>query len=71
MAEPPCESSRPRTLCFRSKPVWTERLLLRMVKALYQHRVKDIVAHAPAEMTAEVLAASDKMTGMVGEFTQN
>ena len=26
------------------KPVWTERLLLRMVRALYQHRLRDIVA---------------------------
>ena len=47
------------------KPVWTERLLLRLVRALYQHRLRDIVALAPADMTAEILAASEKMTGPV------
>jgi len=53
------------------EPVWTERLLLRMVAALYRRRVRDIVANAPAELTAEVLAASEKMTGPVRGFTEN
>ncbi len=52
------------------EPVWTERLL-RMVRALYRHRVRDMVANAPAEMTADVLAASEEMTGPVRGFTQN
>jgi hypothetical protein len=28
--------------------VWTERLLLKLVRALYQHRLREIVANAPA-----------------------
>ena len=53
------------------KPVWPERLLPRLVKALYQHRLRDIVALAPADMTAEILVASEKMSGVVMGFSQN
>jgi len=53
------------------KPVWTERLLLRMVRALYRHRLQELVALAPAEMTAEILAASEKMTGPVRDHSPN
>ena len=34
-------------------PVWTERLLLRQVKALCQHRLRKLVAELPPEITAE------------------
>lgn len=39
------------------EPVWTERLLLRLVKALYSHRLREMVAVLPPELTAEILAA--------------
>ena len=53
------------------EPEWTERLLLQMVKALYQRRLRELVKDMPAGMTAEIRAASGKMTGPVREFTQN
>ncbi len=54
-------------------PVWTERLLLRLVRALYTHRLRGLVAVLPAEVTAETLrvAASDKITGPVRGFSNN
>jgi hypothetical protein len=48
--------------------VWTERLLLRQVKAMYQQRLRKLVAELPPEITAEILAG---MTGVTREFTQN
>ena len=53
------------------EPVWTERLLLRMVKALYQHRLRGLVKALPAGVSAEILTASEKITGPVRGFTQN
>lgn len=59
------------------KPVWTERLLLRLVRDLYPHRLRGLVATLPSEITAEILAASDKLTpvpsapGPVRGFSNN
>ena len=53
------------------RPVWTEWLLLRLARALYSHRLRGLVAVLPADVTAEILAASEKMTGLVRGFTQN
>jgi hypothetical protein len=53
------------------RPVWTERLQLQMVRALYRRRLRELVAVLPSEMTSEILAASEKMTGPVRGFTQN
>ena len=52
-------------------PVWTEQLLLRQVRALYTHRLRGLVAIWPPELTAEILAASEKMSGVVMGFSQN
>jgi len=41
-----------------------------MVRALYRPRLRGLVAVLPSDLTAEILAASEKMTG-VGGFTQN
>ena len=51
--------------------VWTEQLLLRQVRALYTHRLRGLVAIWPPELTAEILAASEKMSGVVMGFSQN
>jgi hypothetical protein len=58
-------------------PVWTERWLLRLVRTLYTHRLRGLVAVLPGEITAEILAASDKLTpvpsapGPVQGFSNN
>ena len=44
-------------------PAWTERLLLRLVRRLYTHRLRGLVAKLPSEITSEILAASEKMLG--------
>ena len=36
------------------RPVWTEPLLLRLVRALYSHRLRGLVAVLPANPTAEI-----------------
>ena len=53
------------------RPTWTERLLLRLVRALYTHRLRELVAGLPSDLTAEILAASERMTGAVRGFTPN
>ena len=53
------------------EPVWTERLLLRLVRSLYTHRLRLLVAALPSEVTAEILAASDKIGGTVRGFSNN
>ena len=52
-------------------PVWTEQLLLRLVRALYTHRLRGLVAIWPPELTAEILAASEKTSGIVTGFSHN
>ena len=58
-------------ILLEKNPVWTEQLLLRQVRALYTHRLRGLVAIWPPELTAEILAASEKMTGVVRGFTNN
>jgi hypothetical protein len=53
------------------RPGWTERLLLRLVRALYTRRLRGLVAVLPSDITGEILAASEKMTGIVRGFTKN
>jgi hypothetical protein len=45
--------------------------LLRLVRALYRHRLRGLVAALPPEMRAEILAASEKIEGPVQEFGRN
>jgi hypothetical protein len=52
-------------------PAWTERLLLRMVRTLYSHRLRELVAVLPSDFTADILVASEKMLGVVRGFAQN
>jgi hypothetical protein len=53
------------------KPFWTEKFLLRIVRALYSHRLREMITVLSPEMTAEILAASEKMTGPIIGFTNN
>lgn len=53
------------------EPAWTERFLLRLVRRLYTHRLREMVATLPADVTAEILSASERMTGPVRGFTTN
>ena len=53
------------------QPVWTERLLLRLVRALYSHRLRGLVAVLPADIMGEILAASEKIAGPVRGFGEN
>jgi hypothetical protein len=53
------------------RPAWTEALLLRLVRALYRRRLRGLVAALPGEVSAEILAASEKIEGPVQEFGEN
>jgi hypothetical protein len=53
------------------RPAWTEALLLRMVRALYRHRLGQLLGALPAEMGAEIWAASEKIEGPVREVGRN
>lgn len=53
------------------RPAWTDRLLLRLVRALYSRRLRELVAVLPTDITGEILAASEKMTGVVRGFSGN
>jgi hypothetical protein len=50
---------------------WTERLLLRLVHSLYTHRLRGLVGELPPEISAEILAASEKIKGPIGEISRN
>lgn len=52
-------------------PAWTERVLLRLVRALCSRRLRSLVAVLPSDITGEILAASEKMTGPVRGFADN
>ena len=58
-------------ILLEKNPAWTEQLLLRQVRALYTHRLRGLVAIWPPELTAEILAASEKMSGVVTAFSPN
>jgi hypothetical protein len=49
------------------RPAWTEALLLRLVRALYRRRLRELTGALPTEMRAEILAASEKIEGPVRE----
>ena len=53
------------------KPFWIEKLLLRIVRALYSHRLRELVATLPSELTDEVMAASERMMRVGKGFTKN
>ena len=53
------------------RPVWTEWLLLRLVRVLYSRRLRRLVAVLLSDLTAEILAASERMAGPMGRVTQN
>jgi hypothetical protein len=50
---------------------WDQRLGLRMIQAYCLRRMRTLLGRLPADMLAEVLAESDKMTGRVTGFSQN
>ncbi len=50
---------------------WTEQITLRMIQAHYMSRVRSLLANMPAEITHEILTASDKTSGAVIGFSQN
>jgi len=53
------------------RPAWTEALLSRLVRALYRRRLRSLVAALPPEVSAEILAASEKLGGPVRGFGEN
>ncbi len=53
------------------EPPLVERWAMRLASAICRYRLRQLVAELPAEMTAEILAASEKMTGPVRGFTRN
>jgi hypothetical protein len=50
---------------------WAEQFMLRMVQAHYSDRMYRVLSFLPAKMTTEVLAESEKMSGVVMGFSQN
>ena len=50
---------------------WAEQFMLRMIQAHYLNRMFGLLALMPADMTAEVLRASERVAGTVMGFTQN
>ena len=48
-----------------------ERLTLRVVRWLYRRRLRELIAAVPADIGAEILAASDNITGPVGDVNLN
>ena len=42
---------------------WRESWLLKTAQGLYRHRLKRLVARLPTDVSAEILAASDKIGG--------
>ena len=53
------------------KPFWTEKLLLRLVRTFYSHRLREMVTVLPPELTDEVMAASDRIMRVGKGFTKN
>jgi squalene cyclase len=48
-----------------------ERLILKIVRWLYRNRLREIIATVPADIGAEILAASDNITGPVSDISLN
>ena len=53
------------------QPFWTEKLLLRIVRTFYSHRLREVVATLPPKLTDEVMAASDRIMRVGKGFTKN
>ena len=51
--------------------VWTERLLLKLVKALYTHRLHRLLELLPDDMVAEILAEQEDSDVIVVPFSSN
>jgi hypothetical protein len=48
-----------------------ERLMLKIMRGLYRRRLRELIAAVPADIGAEILAASDNITGLVGDVNLN
>ncbi len=48
-----------------------ERLTLKVVRWLYRRRLRELIAAVPADIGAEILAASENITGPVGDLNLN
>ncbi len=48
-----------------------ERLILKVVRWLYRRRLRELIAAVPADIGAEILAASECITGPVGDVSLN
>jgi len=48
-----------------------ETWLLKATRGLYRHRLRELVAVLPSDVSAEILAASDNIQGPIGEVSSN
>jgi hypothetical protein len=48
-----------------------ERLTLKIVRCLYRKRLRELIALMPPDAGAEILAASENITGPVGDVSLN
>jgi hypothetical protein len=48
-----------------------ERLTLKLVRWLFRKRLRELIARVPADIGAEVLAASENISGPVGDVNLN
>jgi hypothetical protein len=48
-----------------------ERLTLKVVRWLYRKRLRELIAREPADIGAEILAASENISGPVGDVHLN
>ena len=53
------------------QPAIIERLILRVVRSLYTYQLRRLVGELPPEVTAEILAASEKITAPATGFSHN
>jgi hypothetical protein len=50
---------------------WRETWLLKATRSLYSHRLRQLVAVLPPNVSAKLLAASENIKGPVGDVSQN
>lgn len=53
------------------QPTWLECFALRLLRSLYSHKLRELVAALPDQIAAEILAEPEKTTEPVRGFTQN
>ncbi len=58
-------------LLLSRKPIWTERILLHLVRDLYSQRLRGLVAALPPDLSGEILVASEGMVGPVRDVSRN